>query len=244
MRKVFFLIAILMYSQKSLAQDIIQVEYFINIDAGFGNNQLITIPNQPGSTYQVFVDLTGISPGRHFLYCRTKDNNGHWSQTIRKGIELYSNSSQQMVQGVEYFFANVEGVSQNTYVAFATPAANGNFVFHIPAGNIPERIDTLFFRSKDNAGHWSQTTSTIKYFTIKDCPANVWLGEVSTDWHTAANWSCNQVPNNSSEVLIVYPTKFFCEVLTGKVATCKKLLQTSGSNVKVNTGASLNIEGL
>ena len=69
----------------------------------------------------------------------------------------------------------------------------------------------------------------------------VWIGVLSSDWFTPANWSCNAIPDQFTDVQInaVVP---FNLIVTSNVA-CKSLLLKQGSTVTVNPGFIIDIKG-
>lgn len=220
-------------------------EYFFDIDPGFGNASPITISSQDIQVSQDFVAVTAtLIPGYHKLYLRTRNEQGKWGITSRRNVEVIVNNGPLYVSGVEYFFGDDPGVGKASFITFGIPLTDGSFNFTIPANEIPAGPDTLFLRVKDSMNmNWSLTTTKVKYYITGSCPRSIWLGAVSNDWHNSANWSCNQVPDAMTEVVIVSLTTFPCEVLTGSTAVCQKITAVPGSTVKVNNGATLNVYG-
>lgn len=73
------------------------------------------------------------------------------------------------------------------------------------------------------------------------CTANYWTGSVSTAWENAANWSCGSVPDSNSVVYIAagmprYP-------LVSSMASCKKVITSTGATLNVTPGFKLNVLG-
>jgi hypothetical protein len=54
------------------------------------------------------------------------------------------------------------------------------------------------------------------YYTVGKLAPHVWTGNVSSDWHTAGNWSGNRVPPSTGRAVI--PACSTCPVLTTDVA--------------------------
>lgn len=64
-------------------KNIVAAEYFLDVDPGFGAGTPITlIPDTEISNIPVTVNTGGLNRGRHFLFIRTKDQSGVWSQTL------------------------------------------------------------------------------------------------------------------------------------------------------------------
>jgi hypothetical protein len=73
------------------------------------------------------------------------------------------------------------------------------------------------------------------------CTANYWTGTVSTAWENAANWSCGSVPDSNSVVYIAagmprYP-------IVSSMASCKKVITSTGATLHVTPGFKLNVLG-
>ncbi len=74
---------------------------------------------------------------------------------------------------------------------------------------------------------------------------NLWVGNVSSDWNTAANWSDNLVPSTSCPTVtipVVTGPNVYPILSTGPVATITNLVINSGASVTV-TGNTLQIAG-
>ncbi|MBK8710885.1 MAG: choice-of-anchor D domain-containing protein [Niastella sp.] len=62
--------------------NIVQLEYFIDSDPGFGNGNAIAItPAVDISNLLATINFTALSSGNHILYIRSKDNSNKWSVT-------------------------------------------------------------------------------------------------------------------------------------------------------------------
>ncbi len=71
---------------------------------------------------------------------------------------------------------------------------------------------------------------TIKY-------TDSWNGSVSTAWQDAANWNCNVIPDNNTDVIINTGN----DVVVGANVSCRSLKIRPGATVKVNPGFNLQI---
>ncbi|MGG9970959.1 M23 family metallopeptidase [Ferruginibacter sp. SUN002] len=80
-----------------------------------------------------------------------------------------------------------------------------------------------------------------KNFEIRTCGENynAWTGVTSTDWATAANWSCGSVPTSTTNVIIYSGVPNLPIINT--TAECRSLKAFSSSTVKVNTDHSLKV---
>jgi len=133
-------------------------EYFIDKDPGTGKATAITISTTDTTTTQTFIaKTTGLAPGYHRLYIRTRDNDGHWSLSTRRSIEIIKSLDTAKITAAEYFFTSDPGFGKATKKTFATSSANGTFQFNIPYNSIPAGADTLFVRIIDTDIEWSLT---------------------------------------------------------------------------------------
>ena len=134
-------------------------EYFFDTDPGFGSGFSINMP-VPDSALLVNFDAAsaGLSKGYHKLYLRFRDQNGDWSQSLRRNFEVIADENKQLVRA-EYFFKTDPGFGGGSAVVFAAPASDGTFQFTIPAAELPEDTDTIQIRILDNpSGSWSITS--------------------------------------------------------------------------------------
>src|SRR4029078_12182892 len=86
-----------------LSQDVVQVEYFVDADAGFGNNTIVDVTPSPDGTFPFTLNLASVIPGYHKLYIRTKDSDGKWGLTARRNIEVLTSESKTTLIKGEYF---------------------------------------------------------------------------------------------------------------------------------------------
>jgi hypothetical protein len=115
---------------------------------------------------------------------------------------------------------NITNATSNTYSianAVAADAAQYDVVITNPCGIIVSSIATLSVKSSNN-----------------------WVGDVSSDWNTAANW-CGGVPVSTTDVTINAGTRF-SPVISAN-ASANSLTIGSGAMVTINTGGTLNLYG-
>lgn len=102
--------------------------------------------------------------------------------------------------------------------------------------NPPSSDNGTKYRCITNTGPGS-LTSPIFSLKIK----NTWVGAVNTDWSTASNWSCGQVPDANTNVIIPSGLSRY-PVVSASIA-CKSLLILTGAVVTVSQGNQLTITG-
>lgn len=156
--KRFILFIALLSSLTQWAQDITKVEYALDIDNGYGSNNVITV--SPGTDINPSIPITlnaNMASGFHKLYLRVKNANG-WSHTLRQNIEIIPAAVvNNLIEG-EYFVDVEPEFNQGN--PFAVSAQSTNITQDILAqlaNNLNTGFHKLYFRLKDQANHWSHT---------------------------------------------------------------------------------------
>ncbi len=157
MKKFIILLCFTGVSIASLSQNVVQAEYFIDIDAGFGNNTLINVTPSPDGTFPLTVNLSGFLPGYHKLYIRTKDSDGKWSITTRRNVEVLASATKTTIVTGEYFIDTDPGFGNGTPITIATPDSAILQNFTVIASGISAGYHKLYGRFKDNEGRWGLT---------------------------------------------------------------------------------------
>jgi hypothetical protein len=145
--------------------NIIQLEYFIdNNDLGFGNCTPLSItPNTNIANLNANINVTGVPPGVHRLFIRSKDAGGKWALT---NFSVFDNSTAtpypnapapvtNIIQA-EYFFDNNDLGFGNCTPLLISPGTNIiNLNANVNIGGLIPGVHRLFVRSKDANGKWS-----------------------------------------------------------------------------------------
>ncbi len=145
----------------SLVADIVQAEYFVDYDPGFGQGTPITVA--PGITFEtsLAINVSSLSNGFHRIFVRSKDEFGNWSitasQTFYK-MSIPPSLAADIVQ-LEYFVDNDPGIGQAIALPVPQPGANLNdlSLFIELDVSITVGLHDVFFRTQDADGHWSIT---------------------------------------------------------------------------------------
>lgn len=141
----------------SLAQNVVQGEYFIDADLGYGNNTKVNfIPSSDGN-FQLTIPVSTYSPGYHKLYIRTKDGDGKWSLTSRRNIEVLASEAKTTIAGGEYYIDVDPGFGLAMPITITT---NDSIIlqnFAAVSSGLSEGYHKLYGRLKDNLGRWSIT---------------------------------------------------------------------------------------
>lgn len=141
----------------SFSQNVVQGEYFIDTDLGFGKNTIANFTPAADGTFPLSVDLTGFQPGYHKLYIRTKDSDGKWSLTARRNIEVLASVDKTTIVRGEYFIDTDPGFGMATPITITSPDSAILQNFSAVASTLPEGFHKLYGRFIDNLGRWSLT---------------------------------------------------------------------------------------
>ncbi|RLD53658.1 MAG: hypothetical protein DRJ05_16085, partial [Bacteroidetes bacterium] len=137
---------------------IVQVEYFMDEDPGYGLGEQLAVNNVATPVVDVLISLDEYNDGLHNIYVRSKDANGKWSETsIRPFLKtcLLSDPDPSIVQ-VEYFVDEDPGYGLGEQLAVnnvATPVVDA----FISLDEYDDGLHNIYVRSKDVNGKWSET---------------------------------------------------------------------------------------
>ncbi|MFM9907702.1 MAG: CARDB domain-containing protein [Chitinophagaceae bacterium] len=178
MKKIVISITCLLYAFVLLAQDpayppappapqnIIQAEYFIDNDPGFGNGT--AIPVTPGidvNGISASINTTGLSNGIHRIYIRSKNSSGKWSLSAIKEF-LYdfdpsyplAPSAPQNIIGAEYFFDTDPGFGNAVAIPITAGIDLNNISTSVNTSGLLTGVHRFYLRTLNAAGKWSITT--------------------------------------------------------------------------------------
>jgi len=141
----------------STLDDIVSLEYFFDIDPGFGNGTPIAVIADSITSTTFDIDISGLSPGFHKVYFRSKDENEIWSliyvQNVVKILEEPIQPSTDVV-AMEYFFDTDPGFGNGTPVAVTSGTVTST-AFDIDISGLSTGFHKVYFRSKNENKKWS-----------------------------------------------------------------------------------------
>jgi hypothetical protein len=140
----------------SFGQNVVQAEYFLDTDLGFGNNTLVNVTPSPDGTFPFTINLSNASTGYHKLYIRTMDTDGKWSITSRRNIEVVPATAARITNG-EYFFDVDPGFDSGNPVTVSPQDSAILQNFTAVVTGLPPGYHKLYIRLKDVNSKWSQT---------------------------------------------------------------------------------------
>ncbi len=139
-----------------------KMEYFIDIDPGYGNGTEVTVPADSLVVHTFNIPLLSISSGVHVLYLRCRDDNGRWSVT--ETMPFYRLKTEvKNIASMEYFIDTDPGTGNGIPIAIDPNSGQSITSVTIPLANITMGIHTLFIRAKDNYNRWSLVQSSSFY---------------------------------------------------------------------------------
>jgi hypothetical protein len=185
-------------------------EYFFDFDPGYGNATPIGVSPQQNIILQNFTaQVSGLLPGYHKLFIRTKDSIGNWSQTSIRNVDVINTQPLGAIATVEYFFKDDVGFGNAITVLPVSPFSDSTFTFQIPLSNIPTGTNRLYLRAKEsNSNTWS--------ITQWQSDSIVTSSGLDTLWSNPLSWSSNKLPDANTIVILHH--KLYVDVPT---ATCK-----------------------
>ena len=141
------------------AQNIVQAEYFVNDDPGYGN--ATDIPVSPGTdvTLNFIANTAGLEKGVHTLFIRAKDDNGAWSTVVNRHFLLgnYPLDPLLTIVQAEYFIDEDPGHGEGTAIFFDENEGVTEKSFVVNLDGVEVGTHMLYIRVLDENGHWSIT---------------------------------------------------------------------------------------
>jgi len=138
------------------AQGYSRVEYFVDTDPGIGS--ATTAPLPIGDSTQFVTNISAVGSGLHTLYIRVQDDKGHWSQTINRPFmkQAVPRDATITIAKAEYFVDTDPGFGKATNI----PSISGETIdATVDLSTITSGLHSLYIRTLDTQGHWSQTIS-------------------------------------------------------------------------------------
>ena len=190
-----------------IPDNIVKMEYFIDNDPGFGKGKPITFNSSLDvSASNVAIDLSALGNGVHYIYVRSQDANGNWSETNEKvfnillaNVIIPSNPAASNITKLEYFFDTDPGFGKGTSITIAPTTDLSNYSFTADISGLKnDSTHTLYIRTFDN---WSLTNS-ISFLKGSGLPLT-WISfntkainnNVEVNWTTA-----NEVNTNNFDI--------------------------------------------
>ena len=156
-------------SNSTTQASIIDVEYFIDADPGYGAGTRLSPAAATTVTLTPTIPAATLPPGFHTLYIRSLDSDGIWG--VMESRSFYVSPSDLTTQAnivdVEYFIDSDPGYGAATSLGpFA--ATTVNFSLVIATSVLPAGFHTLYIRALDSDGVWGDLESRSFYIGTSD----------------------------------------------------------------------------
>ncbi|MBX2896894.1 MAG: T9SS type A sorting domain-containing protein [Cyclobacteriaceae bacterium] len=154
MKRFYFLLVLVLTGVFAKAQNITQLEYFIDTDPGYGNATNVAVtPAAALNDFTFNVPLTSVSNGFHTLYVRVKNANNKWS--IVQNRPFVKLALPANIGRVEYFIDTDPGYGNGVSVPFTPGASLTDLTFNVPLTSVSDGLHTLYVRVRDANNKWS-----------------------------------------------------------------------------------------
>ena len=175
-REVSFWIAVgllLIFTLPSAAVDIIQIEYFIDEDPGFGEG--IELEFDPGEEVNIseLIDVSELDDGFHILYVRAaqeiaeQDEEANWSHTLAHSFYKVSFDRDNLYDVVyaEYFIDEDPGNGQASELELEA-GTEAVIMDNLNIGELENGFHVLYVRAaqEDDDGEWRWTQTHLQSF--------------------------------------------------------------------------------
>lgn len=149
------------HESESSIEGIVELEYFVDSDPGFGKGLSKYIPSSNSITENINIPLISVSNGFHSLFIRVKDVKNRWSNT--QNIPFYKlKVISSNISKLEYFIDTDPGFGNGTKLSVSATDDISKRV-NIPLSNVSNGFHVLYVRAKDNNGNWSIASNSVFY---------------------------------------------------------------------------------
>lgn len=195
MKKLYLTLISALLTLCAFSQDIVYAEYFWDTDPGLGMG--VGTPIGPGQLIDtdLSVSSAGLSLGHHWLYVRTKNDDGEWSIPIKRKVYFHE------IVEAEYFWDADPGFGNGQTLALATTDVNINESFDINTSGLSGGRHQFGIRMKGKGGRWSPVTWT-NVFVTTEFSDGEYFWDLDPGMGNAVSFD---VPNEQSSVEATVP---------------------------------------
>jgi hypothetical protein len=181
---------------EALRTTLSKLEYFIDTDPGIGLGTNIPIIADSLIDTNFIIDTTPLSFGSHIVYFRLKNNLGNWSMLHNKSIFKYGiyeqlppESSGTNIVKLEYIIDIDPGLGLGTDVPIL-PDSLIDTNISIDTSPLSDGPHTVYYRMKDNLGHWSMRHSKgiFKYAPYENIPIQQQAQISQIQWYITGDY--------------------------------------------------------
>lgn len=218
-----------------------QAQYEYWFDSNYVNKININISSTTNLVILDSILTTGLNLGSHTLNMRFKPNGGNWSSAISDFFNENNTSPDQLCPGGSTFLtSNLNGTNYQWQInngnGYINISDNVNYVgtnaSSLQLINIPSSWYGYQLRCVVD-GNYSNT-NTLRF-------RSYWKGTVSNAWENVSNWSCGQMPDEYTDVIVSGPAPFYPVLNTN--TSCRSIIVNPAITVTITNGHTLNLTG-
>jgi hypothetical protein len=210
MKKYLFIAWLLWCLAPAHAQNITQMEYWVDVDSGFGAGKPITGFTAANNVQGFAFALPSmVSSGIHTVGLRSKDANNIWSHSNIFQALVFTPTPITTVDSIEYFIDTDNGSGSGMHITGFTAQQNiQSLAFSIPITGLSNGIHTAGVRAKGSDGKWSHTN--FFPFLINDTTTSVitsieYYWDVDSGFYYYLPYTPSQIVSDlSNELLNAY----------------------------------------
>ena len=150
----------------ALKDTIDQVEYYWDMDPGYGNGALITVSN-PDTLLTVddLLPTDTLANGFHNLFVRARSKSGIWGIAESRLVYVDSSlgASKDTIDQIEYFWDIDPGYGNGALISVAVPDTTLDISDMLATDTLANGFHTLFVRARSNSGTWGMPESRLVY---------------------------------------------------------------------------------
>ncbi len=146
---------------QAVSPKIIQAEYFIDSDPGFGNATPIII-STPDTVLNIEtnISVSSLSKGQHYITVRVRDSLGNWSINQTRVFTVYEpEPASPQITSAEYFIGNDPGQGAGTSLNIGIPSNSVSLSYNLDISSLSAGNYYLGVRCKDAYGRWTKAES-------------------------------------------------------------------------------------
>lgn len=167
-RSVGVVVVILALVNYGAAQTIEKAEYFFDVDPGIGNGTPLAIPSPSDEvTFTSSISTSGLAPGYHILFVRTKSSDKLWSLYEHQQFVI-----EVPIEKAEYFFDVDPGLGNGHPITVA--AGQLSISPAIPTTGLADGEHMLFVRTRQ-AKKWSLSEPLMFYIHTRIVAAEYFI---------------------------------------------------------------------
>ncbi|MFN8251063.1 MAG: hypothetical protein U0V75_04210 [Ferruginibacter sp.] len=136
-------------------KQITKLEYYIDADPGLGAAIDVPIYGKTKIDTTLLLGLMSTSYGVHTLYVRAKDAQGLWSNIFSRNFVYLQGSPGKLITQIEYYYDTDPGFGNGQHINFPAPQIHTDTTVVLNLTQLSDGIHTLYARSKDVKGMWS-----------------------------------------------------------------------------------------